>query len=102
MATSLLTAFYLRVTELLRRDAWLIKANINYDAWILQKGERHMVREFLCTSVRRDLPPEIDIIRELLLSFCENLKISLRPCTKEERDEVFSFVFKTHECYAHA
>lgn len=56
-----------------------------------------MVREFLCTSVRRDLPPEIDIIRELL-SFCENFKISLRPCTQEERDKVFSFIFKTHEC----
>ena len=61
-----------------------------------------MVREFLCTSVRRDLPPEIDIIHELLLSFCEILKISLRPCTKEERDKVFSFIVKTHECYAHA
>lgn len=59
-----------------------------------------MVREFLCTSVRRDLPPEIDIIRELL-SFCENFKISLRPCTQEERDKVFSFIFKTHECYVH-
>ena len=57
-----------------------------------------MVREFLCTSVRRDLPPEIDIIRELL-SFCENFKISLRPFTQEERDKVFSFIFKTHECY---
>ena len=54
-----------------------------------------MVREFLCTSVRRDLPPEIDIIRELL-SFCENFK------TQEERDKVFSFIFKTHECYVHA
>ena len=74
---------------------------MNYDAWILQKGERHVVREFLCTSVRRDLPPEIDIIRELL-SFCENFKISLRPCTQEERDKVFSFIFKTHECYVHA
>ena len=47
----------------------------------------------LPTNVRGDLPPETYRTSEFLLSSCENFKISLKPCTLEERFEVSSFIY---------
>ena len=53
----------------------------------------------LVTSVRRDLPPEIDVTREFFLSFRRNVKISLKPCAQEERFEIFPFKNMTCEFF---
>ena len=41
------------------------------------------------SSVRRDWPPEIYVTREFHLSFRGDLKFFQKPCTQEERFQVF-------------
>lgn len=57
-----------------------------HDAWILPKRWAWFVN--LCTRVRCDLPPEMYVTCEIF-PLWKNIKISLTPCTQEDRFEVF-------------
>lgn len=59
---------------------------VTYDAWILPKRWAWFVN--LCTRVRCDLPPEMYVTCEIF-PLWKNIKISLTPCTQEDRFEVF-------------
>ena len=55
----------------------MVAAKLVGDVWILQKGKCNSWVN-LWASMRQDLFPEMYVTCKCFLSFCENLKISLK------------------------
>ena len=75
----------------------VIKAKINI--WRVNFTEKRSWFVNLWSSVRRDLPPEIQVTREFLLSSREILKIFQKRSTLGERFEVLPFLYVTREFF---
>ena len=75
----------------------VIKAKINM--WRVNFTEKRSWFVNLWSSVRRDLPPEIQVTREFLLSSREILKIFQKRSTLGERFEVLPFLYVTREFF---